>query len=784
MSHAISLTLRMLSDWHIGAGTGQYGRLSRQVLRDEEHGLPFVPAKSLNGVWRDGCEIAARALDADAGTSGIWHSWVDYLFGYQPAFPGAEAGDTPSAPALHPRPAALRYFGSLHFVGGLGPAIAGDRRLLDAVTFVKPGVAHDPATGAAREDMLRFDEMARGGMTLEGTAELPGELSEAQLGCARTLLWAGARLVEGIGAKRRRGWGRCRLDLGGDGLPPSSDDLAHWTANPVPPPDPEPPRAPDSAGKQAAGDGWDRVLLRMTLETPLLAHRRTVGNLVEGRDHAPGWMLLRPVLQRLDSSAAAAAARCGDLVVTAATPQVGRERGRPVPRVFEQDKEDKNAYLNRMAEGPPKGRAFKRVRDKFVAGAGNLVIDSPDFVLRMHNTIEDKFQRPTQALGGVYVYQALKPGTVLVAEVRVRRGVLGADWWAPLNGQWRLGRSRKDDYGLVRVAAEPIDPAPEARPIGAGERLRVWLLSDTLVRDDRLAPSDDPADFAKLLQKAFAAAGAGGVELKAVLQEPGRVPTSYEIARTDSWHRGWRLPKPALLGFAAGGCLTFEVTAGSIGADAAVEVERAGIGERRGEGFGQIRINDPVLLAKAPSVVDGSGEQHEDGRSDEEQSQPTRQRLSTIDPGHAGARLIEAAAWRTEIWRLAEERAAQSDEVLAQLLALSSTRMNALRRLFDHLDEEPEALKARIARMTKRWKAPNTTTAIENLLTGDVWEALKFPDPDRLRLTSDGPDVLRRELRSEALRSLLTACLAAHTRKKAQAEEAQPQEARPEEART
>ncbi|WP_207400894.1 RAMP superfamily CRISPR-associated protein, partial [Actinomadura roseirufa] len=219
MSHTVSLTLRMLSDWHIGAGTGRHGHLSRQVLRDEDR-LPFVPAKSLNGVLRDACEIAARALDAGTGGRPVWHEWVDYLFGHQAASRPAAADAVPAHLARHPRPAAFLYLGPLRMPGDLGPAIARNRRLADAVTFVKPGVAHDPETGAAREDMLRFDEMARGGVILEGAAELPGGLSEAQLGCARALLWAGARLVEGIGANRRRGSGRCRLDLGGAGLPP------------------------------------------------------------------------------------------------------------------------------------------------------------------------------------------------------------------------------------------------------------------------------------------------------------------------------------------------------------------------------------------------------------------------------------------------------------------------------------------------------------------------------------------------------------------------------------
>ncbi|WP_119726309.1 RAMP superfamily CRISPR-associated protein [Thermomonospora amylolytica] len=348
---AISLTLRMLSDWHIGTGTAAHGHISRRVLRDE-HGLPYVPAKTLNGVWRDACEVAAHALDS--GPAGIWHDWVEYLFGSQPAYPGEEATREPDTIARHPRPAALLLRGPLCLPGELGPVLAGRKELRDAVTFVRPGVAIDARTGTAAEDKLRFDEMARGGLSLVGRAELPDSLNEGELGCALALLWAGAALVEGIGAKRRRGAGRCRLEPSGPGMPPSPQRLEALVQNPVPPPEPDEPDgpartdAPQTSGPQrlradgpgdpdpvgapqTSGPGWERALLRMELVTPLIAHDRTIGNAVQGRDHAPGWMLLREVLRRLDSQVAHAAVRRGDLVVTPATPMVDDLPGGPRP---------------------------------------------------------------------------------------------------------------------------------------------------------------------------------------------------------------------------------------------------------------------------------------------------------------------------------------------------------------------------------------------------------------------------------------------------------------------
>ncbi|WP_289007921.1 RAMP superfamily CRISPR-associated protein [uncultured Thermomonospora sp.] len=815
----IALTLRMLSDWHIGTGTTLQGHLNRQVLRDE-HGLPYVPAKTLNGVWRDACEVAAHALDS--GPSGIWHEWVEYLFGSQ--------HPSPEEAARHPKPAALRLGGPLRLPGALGPALAGRRKLRDAVTFVRPGVAIDPRTGTAAEDKLRFDEMARGGLSLAGTAELPDALSERERGCAMALLWAGAVLVEGIGAKRRRGAGRCRLEPSGPGMPPGPQRLQELVHNPVPPPRPEEPTGtshasgpvrlradepndpagtlpavpeqnqarepqasgparlradepdgstatpPSGAGRPQRTAGWERVLLRIELLTPLIAYDRTVGNAVQGRDHAPGWMLLREVLHRVGSPEAHAAARRGDLVVTPATPMVDGMPGRPVPRVLAQAKDAPELFRNRMAERDgASGQVFKRVRAGYLpaAGGGRLTLHRPQTTLRMHNTIADASQRPTARLGGVYVYQALAAGTVLGAEVRVRAGLLEAGWHERLPGPWRLGRSRKDDYGLVDVTVVPDVPAgPPHRDLRAGDRLKVWLLSDTLVRNARLTPSTDPADLARALQAAFADAGAPGVVLKSVDEDDGLLHASFEVARTDSWHTGWRLPRPTLLGFAAGGCLEFEVVSGWIGAEALAAVELAGVGERRGEGFGQIRLNDPLLEKTAPAIVP------EPAVPQPATAQGEPPSFEPGGPGYAEAQVIETAAWRTEIWRLCEERAADpTNPVLRDLTKLSSSQLNGLRGLLNHLEEPEPRLRKRIDRLTCRWS--NDSGAREDLKAllldpDQPWRRLRLPEAD-LTLTADGARRLRRELRAEALRSLLTACLAAHTRRQAHAS---PQEAR------
>jgi CRISPR-associated protein Csx10 len=44
-----TLQIKMLSDWHIGSGTGRPGNIDRLVQRDAHH-LPYIPAKSLTGM--------------------------------------------------------------------------------------------------------------------------------------------------------------------------------------------------------------------------------------------------------------------------------------------------------------------------------------------------------------------------------------------------------------------------------------------------------------------------------------------------------------------------------------------------------------------------------------------------------------------------------------------------------------------------------------------------------------------------------------------------------------
>ena len=176
-----------------------------------------------------------------------------------------------------------------------------------------------------------------------------------------------------------------------------------------------------------------------------------------------------------------------------------------------------------------------------------------------HNTVEDTVQRPTSDVGGVYSREAIAAGMLLRTELRLHPIVTEAiqahhvTWWERLNGTCRMGVSRKDDYGLVKLSVQgPPQPVPSISHFDLEHinRLTVWLLSDVLVRDDALRPAVVNDCLCKALEARL------DVQLKAA--EPAtRVPlhefffssTSHRIlayplgttAPLAGSHRGWFL---------------------------------------------------------------------------------------------------------------------------------------------------------------------------------------------------------------------------------------------------
>jgi len=759
-----AMRLTMLSDWHVGLGAGMPGGVDRLVQRDHDD-LPFVPAKTLNGIWRDACEVIAYGLDGRA-PGGPWQRWVTWLFGSQPAT--TDRGPDYVA-AIEVR--AARLPSTLAQVLALRPAVA------RATTFVKPGVLIDPLTGRAEDDKLRFEEMARRGLILEarGGWQTDG-LDEASQCAATAVLLLGARFVERLGGKRRRGAGHCELLI--DGRADLDAALPWVEANDPPPPprawvrnrlsaeQPYPPRVEKGVGiadeGSTEGDGWIRVALRIRCLSPVVAHQRTVGNMVEGRPSVPGTDILAMVLGSIGADSrrlAAVAARRGELVATDATIEVDGDLSRPL---------DAAVY---RALGGQLPKQVKQLHVGAVASDASGQWATPALEARTHNTIADADQRPTAAVGGVYTYLGITAGTVLRCEVRATATVvrqLGDGWWEAIEGRRRLGRSAKDGFGEVEVTASaPVDTLTTNGTDRADGTLVVWLQSDLLLLDERLRPSASPELLGRELGSLL------GLPRPLTVVEavgPEGLPSVSKTARRETWHRAWGLPRPTLAGLAAGSVVVFALGPGDAEALAARpevfrRIEAGGLGERRAEGFGQVRFNPPELshpnLRLEEAGDSGLGQA----------TKRTFQHIRHADPSWELARSIETQAWRAEIARRATNLSADSERRVEalDLRAASAAQRGALRTMSARLDGTAAGLetftawreKLRATDVRKGNWPSRTVDALGHLVADPVaaYDALGFVASrrDALTITENGREALEEACRPEAIRSVLLA---------------------------
>ncbi len=783
MSSEYTLTVTMQSDWHVGAGTGRRGGATRLIRRDVDQ-LPFLPAKTLTGIWRDACEQVAFGLD-EGRAEGPWQEWVHTLFGDQS--PIGAAPPSPEAPRLRsPIPATVTV-SSARLPEALRQALAGKPALRRALTFLKPGVRIDPNSGAAMDQHLRFDEMARMGLRLEAKVTLALDDS-ADLRQAEALLWAGAQFVARLGGGRRRGAGRASFSVSGLDREACLKTLEK---TPAPPRVPAPDTASPAKGRSASGP-WYILDLIVEVRSPIVIRARTAGNVVERLDYLPGTYLLPLLTKRCRDlgEGISPALLAGDVVVTHATVDIGGAAGRPFPAALQREKSARGeGGLANLLQGATVDKQLKGSTKWYVGHsctADHVPVCEVPLSVAAHNIVNDEKQRPTEDVVGVYTFQAIPAGTRFRAQVRLRaetvRALADADprWWEKLSGECRVGLARKGEYGEVTLTATapvapPIPPAPQA-----GDMLYVWLLSDLLLRSGTLRATTAVSAVREALQRKL------GVSLREVAVEGGAVAIVGRQRRTESWHTGWQLPRPTLAGLAAGTCLAF-IADTAVTPEALGEVLLGGLGERCPEGYGQLSINDP-LLAGDPAGLTLCPVRAA--------TSPPRPPAGDSPPNALGdpemVRQIQRAAWREAIRRAALEAASrpaartaalgvQYDEKGRGAKPKQSQLMSflaAVRQMESPNDDNVQRWLNYITKTKGRKKDwEESVDTIRTLLTDgkQIWRVLEdqlgYPlsleeklSPESLLVEATQADEMKRTLWSEALWTLVDACVRAHKR--------------------
>jgi len=293
--------------------------------------------------------------------------------------------------------------------------------------------------------------------------------------------------------------------------------------------------------------------------------------------------------------------------------------------------------------------------------------------------------------------------------------------------------------------------------------LVVWLLSDVLLRDKRLRYSAQLDDLQETLS----------LLLDVTLQEREKKDLLSSLTRphrTESWQKSWGLPRPSLVGLAAGTCVVYDVV-GTLDPQRLADLEVTGIGDRCVEGYGQICFNHPLLSQKEFTVNAASPTKPE---------LPEFKPIFPPDPIYEYATIVEQAAWLEAIRKQAIALAADENK-RESLLGLtitgtppisqpSLTQLGTFRSVLLKLQypqdngETPVLTWLKNAHGKVKWSEKSFQLAKE-LVTNvqKVWQFLDLRY-EALTLTQGGEENLKRDLWVEAVQVAIDACIRSHKR--------------------
>ena len=782
------VTIKMLSDWHIGTGAGIPGSTDALLSKDAD-GFPQIPAKTLNGIWRDALERLTLALDD--GKESEWSKIVNVIFGNQPSRTKSdEIAEKVKRNELTPNQSLLKLKPARISAKLRDKILATkDLKLKQALTFMKVGVAIDGDSGNSKPECLRFVEMGRIGTILETECELDlNGLSDNEKKCVESLLILSTKFIERIGGKRRRGAGKCEFTIDKADF----DDAKKWLCEHITAPTisfVKNPRESFDLIKKENQNEWQSVEYKLTLETPVSIATATLGNVTETLDFVPGTYLL-PHLTKVFGKGIFQAVAYGDIQISPATIEikenVGGEvtlkRGFPVPKVLAQDKlgggfDKAKTNYNRFEEqaepknGNHNSPQIKTLRSGFVSDlftSGQLpnYEVTPQSVL-MHNVIEDKLQRPTEDVVGIFSRETISAGTTLRGEIRWRNGAIDKDKLTELTKNVRIGTSKKDDYGLAKFEIIGTTAQSFAPKSALNEKkLVVYFQSDVLLRNKQLRQTNSIDDLAESLSEKL------GVELTEIKPPEKMLSSLVQVRRVESWQQSWGFPRPTLTAMQAGSCVLFEADKEPDLAKLQ-QIEAQGIGERRGEGYGQIVFNPKILIG----AINGwsVAQKPDDKPNNEPNSFPFQEDEAKF------VRIVEESAWREELKR-AVLQIADDEGKRKEIFGFESkdkppmSQIGGLRSMISRLRQESDkqlvedwldhlkATKNRLERWDKNEsEAKNKIDRIKNLIAdpNKVWEHLTFNQPKVLHRSHED---LQKEFWAEAVRSLFDACARAHKR--------------------
>jgi CRISPR-associated protein Csx10 len=290
MSIELKFRLTLHSDYHISAGHGLGDAIDSALQRDSD-GLPVLRGTSVTGLLRDGLRRLADHPKLQPSLS-----------------PPAPSG-TGRSPQM-----ADRFFGAPHspkrwMISSARPkeAVAPQQRSGLIGSHAAAHVRVDPATRRteARKLFVREEGDHRWQFTFTATCETRDDNTLAEA----ALLVAAARMVQNLGAQRRRGRGQCTIDLESvegwerDAATQNDQDAllalfrSHWLEG-----QPGPTLKSSLPELQPATTDQKpvRMLLLLRTDEPILiARRAAAGNEFEGLNYIAGTVIRGALATRI-----------------------------------------------------------------------------------------------------------------------------------------------------------------------------------------------------------------------------------------------------------------------------------------------------------------------------------------------------------------------------------------------------------------------------------------------------------------------------------------------------
>jgi len=211
--------------------------------------------------------------------------------------------------------------------------------------------------------------------------------------------------------------------------------------------------------------------------------------------------------------------------------------------------------------------------------AGNTILKlTPSKSLNFHHARPDRI-RGHSIEGQIFNYESIDPDQLFEGEIIGEEETLKEFVEELVGNEFpiQLGRSRTAQYGQAELKIVSEKPEKLEVEDNLKDKFILTFLSQTVLYNKNGFPSTSLDDLARYLSEAL------GIELK-----PDQIKSFKKPVEIENFISIWRLKRPSEVAFEAGSCFSIQIIDGS---SKLIDLQKNGLGERRGEGFGRIKLN-------------------------------------------------------------------------------------------------------------------------------------------------------------------------------------------------